>query len=56
MSREHGRRAVVTGLGAITPIGNDAETFWRSLVAGTSGVGRRASTPPPGSTSSRRVA
>jgi 3-oxoacyl-[acyl-carrier-protein] synthase II len=32
------RRAVVTGLGAITPIGNDAETFWKSLLAGTSGV------------------
>jgi 3-oxoacyl-[acyl-carrier-protein] synthase II len=29
---------VVTGLGAITPIGNDAETFWKSLLAGTSGV------------------
>ena len=39
MSREHGRRAVVTGLGAITPIGNDPEAFWRSLVEGTSGIG-----------------
>lgn len=39
MSRDNGRRAVVTGLGAITPIGNDAETFWQSLLAGTSGVG-----------------
>jgi len=38
MSREHRRRAVVTGLGAITPIGNDAETSWRNLLAGTSGV------------------
>ena len=38
MGREPRRRAVVTGLGAITPIGNDAETFWRSLLAGTSGV------------------
>ena len=25
------RRAVVTGLGAITPIGNDVATFWRNL-------------------------
>ena len=33
------RRAVVTGLGAITPIGNDAPTFWRNLIAGVSGVG-----------------
>lgn len=39
MSRDPARRAVVTGLGAITPIGNDAETFWRNLLAGTSGVG-----------------
>jgi 3-oxoacyl-[acyl-carrier-protein] synthase II len=39
MTRRPERRAVVTGLGAITPIGNDADTFWRNLVAGTSGVG-----------------
>jgi 3-oxoacyl-[acyl-carrier-protein] synthase II len=39
MSRDPARRAVVTGLGAITPIGNDAATFWANLLAGTSGVG-----------------
>jgi 3-oxoacyl-[acyl-carrier-protein] synthase II len=33
------RRAVITGLGAVTPIGNDYPTFWRNLVAGVSGVG-----------------
>ena len=33
------RRAVVTGLGAVTPIGNDHPTFWRNLVAGVSGTG-----------------
>jgi 3-oxoacyl-[acyl-carrier-protein] synthase II len=33
------RRAVVTGVGAVTPIGNDHPTFWRSLVAGVSGGG-----------------
>ena len=33
------RRAVVTGLGAVTPIGNDHPTFWRNAVAGTSGGG-----------------
>jgi 3-oxoacyl-[acyl-carrier-protein] synthase II len=38
VSRDPGRRAVVTGLGAITPIGNDADAFWASLIAGTSGV------------------
>jgi 3-oxoacyl-[acyl-carrier-protein] synthase II len=38
MSRDPARRAVVTGLGAITPLGNDGATFWASLLAGTSGV------------------
>ncbi|HKZ92778.1 MAG TPA: beta-ketoacyl-ACP synthase II [Candidatus Limnocylindrales bacterium] len=33
------RRAVVTGLGAVTPIGNDHPTFWASAVAGKSGGG-----------------
>ncbi len=33
------RRVVITGVGAITPIGNDAESFWRSLLAGKSGIG-----------------
>ena len=33
------RRAVVTGLGAVTPIGNDHATFWMNLVAGVSGGG-----------------
>jgi 3-oxoacyl-[acyl-carrier-protein] synthase II len=33
------RRAVVTAMGAITPIGNDAETFWANLLAGKPGGG-----------------
>jgi 3-oxoacyl-[acyl-carrier-protein] synthase II len=33
------RRVVITGVGAITPIGNDAESFWRGLLAGKSGIG-----------------
>jgi len=33
------RRAVVTGLGAVTPIGNDHPTFWNNLIAGVSGAG-----------------
>lgn len=32
------RRVVVTGLGAITPIGNSAEEYWRGLLAGKSGI------------------
>src|SRR5829696_4446095 len=33
-------RIVVTGLGAVTPIGNTVEDFWKSLTGGVSGVGR----------------
>ena len=32
------RRVVVTGLGAVTPLGNSREAFWEGLVAGRSGV------------------
>ena len=42
------RRAVVTGLGAVTPIGNDATTFWESLLAGRSGAGPITSFDPSG--------
>jgi 3-oxoacyl-[acyl-carrier-protein] synthase II len=35
-----GRRAVVTGLGAVTPIGKTVEDFWAALTAGQSGVRR----------------
>ena len=38
-STDPARRAVVTGMGAVTPIGNDVETFWTNLLAGTSGGG-----------------
>jgi len=31
------KRVVVTGLGALTPIGNDLNDFWRGLIAGKSG-------------------
>lgn len=33
------RRVVVTGLGAITPLGNNVKTFWDNLVAGKCGIG-----------------
>src|SRR5438876_4046363 len=32
------RRVAVTGLGAVTPIGNDATSTWRAAVAGRSGI------------------
>jgi len=38
----------VTGLGAVTPIGNDATTFWESLLAGRSGAGPITSFDPTG--------
>lgn len=34
------RRVVVTGLGAITPIGNDVPTAWTNALAGKSGIGK----------------
>src|SRR2546423_6302991 len=36
----HMRRVVVTGLGAVTPVGNTAPETWRNLLAGKSGIGR----------------
>jgi 3-oxoacyl-[acyl-carrier-protein] synthase II len=38
MGRDPARRAVVTGLGAISPIGNDIPSYWSNLTAGVSGV------------------
>ncbi|MED3730600.1 beta-ketoacyl-ACP synthase II [Geobacillus stearothermophilus] len=32
------RRVVVTGIGAVTPLGNDAETTWKNIIAGQSGI------------------
>jgi len=32
------KRIVVTGLGALTPIGNDVETYWNNLINGVSGA------------------
>lgn len=33
------KRVVVTGLGVISPVGNDVATFWQSLIAGKCGIG-----------------
>ena len=34
------RRVVITGMGVITPIGNELDTFWRNLQNGVSGIGK----------------
>ena len=33
------KRVVITGMGAITPLGNSVDEFWKNIVAGKSGVG-----------------
>lgn len=33
------KRVVITGMGAITPLGNDLEAYWQGLMAGQSGIG-----------------
>lgn len=32
------KRVVITGMGAVTPVGNDVESFWESLKAGRHGI------------------
>ncbi len=33
------RRVVITGMGVVTPVGNDLTTFWRNITGGVSGIG-----------------
>ena len=42
------RRVVITGLGAITPVGNDVETFWSNLKNGVSGIHKIDAFDPSG--------
>ena len=32
------RRVVITGLGQVSPVGNDVETAWKNLLDGKSGI------------------
>ena len=34
------RRVVITGVGTVNPLGNDADSFWEALIAGKSGIGK----------------
>ncbi|MGD9593007.1 MAG: beta-ketoacyl synthase N-terminal-like domain-containing protein, partial [Candidatus Berkiella sp.] len=38
MRGQQQRRVVVTGLGVVSPVGNDVETSWRNILAGNSGI------------------
>jgi 3-oxoacyl-[acyl-carrier-protein] synthase II len=38
MSTNEKRRVVVTGMGALTPLGNTVEDFWKNMLAGVSGA------------------
>ena len=40
MDTQQNRRVVITGLGVVTSIGHDVDTFWSSLQAGKCGVDR----------------
>ncbi|MCS7176179.1 MAG: beta-ketoacyl-ACP synthase II [Candidatus Kapabacteria bacterium] len=39
MERQQRRRVVVTGMGALTPIGNSVQEFWQAMMEGRSGAG-----------------
>ena len=36
---QNNRRVVVTGMGAVSPVGNDVKTTWENLIAGVHGIG-----------------
>ena len=45
---EQRRRVVITGMGAMTPLGEDVGEYWASLVKGRSGIGPMTQCDPTG--------
>ncbi len=41
-------RVVITGMGAMTPLGETPEEYWKNLAAGTSGIGPMTLCDPEG--------
>src|SRR5258708_38065297 len=46
MANNSDRRVVITGLGVVTPIGNELDAFWKNLISGQCGVDKIASFDP----------
>ena len=42
------RRVVVTGLGIVSPLGNDLDSTWSNIISGKSGAGRITKFDPSG--------
>lgn len=42
------KRVVITGLGVVSPVGSDVETFWKNITSGKSGIGRITKFDPTG--------
>ena len=42
------RRVVITGIGVVSPIGNDLATFWNGILEGRNGVGLISQFDPEG--------
>jgi len=40
------RRVVLTGVGAVTPVGNNVKDFWEAVINGKSGVARLTAFDP----------
>src|SRR3990172_152302 len=46
MAKNHRKRVVITGMGCLSPVGNDSKTTWANILAGVSGGGRISAYDP----------